>query len=117
MTDVLERLGYDISFLGDNTWAVNAAPALPGNVNAIELLPMIVADCAETGQEAGASLLEPAALSMARSAAIRPGQELSAEETDSLIAALMSSSQPTFTPDGLKTFSILNSNDLTKLLS
>ncbi len=117
MTDVLERLGYEISFLGDNTWAVNAAPSLPGNVNAVELLPQIIADVEESGEEPGIKLLDQAALSMARSAAIRPGQEQSETDSDALIAELMSLPQPMYTPDGLKTFTIINDNDLSKMFA
>ena len=72
-------------------------------------------DILETGEVPDENLLKPAALALARSAAIRPGQNLSAEEADSLIASLLSLPHPGFTPDGLKTLEIVDTERLAKL--
>ncbi len=115
--DLIERLGFDISFLGDNTWAINAVPSLPTATNPIEALTRMVADIEDTGEMPETALIEPAALCLARSAAINPGQALSADETDALIAGLFSSAHPSYTPDGLKTYTIISNAELTKMFS
>lgn len=112
---LLRRLGFDVSFLGDCTWAINAVPSLPGNISPADALSGLVNDILETGEVPDENLLKPAALALARSAAIRPGQNLSAEEADSLIASLLSLPHPGFTPDGLKTLEIVDTERLAKL--
>ena len=111
------RLGYQVSFLGDNTWAVNGAPALPGNQNAIEVLQRMVADLYDTGEEPGEALIRPAALALARSAAFRPNRTLSAEETEALLARLFSCPDPSFTPDGLPVIHHFREDDIQKLFN
>ncbi len=117
LTDMLERMGFQLSFIGDNTWAINAAPLFANVINPVEILSNIISDIEETGEATENILIEPVALALARSAAITPGQSLSDKETDALIAQLLSSPHPAYTPDGLKTFTILNNSDLAKFLN
>lgn len=114
ITDVLVTLGFDISFLGDNTWAINAAPAVKGNP--AETLTRIVSDVAESGELSADAIVRPAALSLARAAAIMPGRELSDTETRALVDDLMASSDAAYTPDGLRTSTILTPDAINKLL-
>lgn len=101
------RLGYDVAFLGDNVWSVNAVPSLPGNANPIESLSRMIADIDETGEVPETALIKPAALALARSAAFTQAQTLSKEETDALIGALFSCPESDYTPDGLKIIHLL----------
>ncbi|MDE6334385.1 MAG: hypothetical protein K2L77_07035, partial [Muribaculaceae bacterium] len=117
VTPLTERLGYDISFIGDNTWALNAVPSLPGNFNPVESLSRIVSDIAETGELPESAMLQPAALSLARSAAIRPDNIMNHDETDALIAALFSCADPSYTPDGLKIIHTLSNNEIQRLFN
>lgn len=117
MGPVSGRLGYEVSFLGDNTWAINGTPTLPGNQNAIEVLQRMIADLYDTGEEPSEAVITPAALSLARSAAFRPNRQLSTEETDALLARLFSCSDPSFTPDGLPIIYHLRENDIQKMFN
>ncbi|MDO4320796.1 MAG: DNA mismatch repair endonuclease MutL [Bacteroidales bacterium] len=115
VTDMLAGLGFDIAFLGDNSWAVNGVPALPGNASPAETITRILSDLEETGELPEAGLLEPAALILARSAAINPGRKLSDEENDTLVADLFRTTQPDFTPDGQRIISVITHDQLSKL--
>ncbi|MDE7474855.1 MAG: DNA mismatch repair protein MutL, partial [Duncaniella sp.] len=69
-----------------------------------------------TGEDLASSLHERIALSMARSSAIRRGQTLSATEMDKLISDLFRLPTPARTPDGKTIFTIVNLDDIAKML-
>lgn len=112
VSESLTQLGFEITFLGDNVWAIHAAPTLPGTANPCEILQQIVADLADTGDIKPEAVLKPAALTLARASAISSAQTLSADEIDALVAALLSCTEAAFTPDGLRTFTIITTDDL-----
>lgn len=114
-TATVERLGFDISFLGDGTWSISGAPSLPGHYSPGDTLRGIVADIEETGQEPTAGFFAPAATALARAAAIPAGQSLTPDENEVLVADLLRSSQPDYTPDGLRIISIISHDQLSKL--
>ena len=111
------RLGYDVSFLGDNVWSVNAVPSLPGNINPIETLNRIISDIEETGELPETALLRPAALALARSAAITPSQSLSDDEAAELVNNLVAYPEYAYTPDGLKITHLLSLHEIHKIFS
>lgn len=113
VSDLVARLGFDVSFLGDSVWAVNAVPATRGN--AIDVLTRMVAELAESGETFDELMIKPLAKAMARSQALLPGQEITPEEDEALIAALLSSAEAAYSPDGLKTYTILDNPSLSKL--
>lgn len=113
VSDLVARLGFDVSFLGDSVWAVNAVPATRGN--AIDVLTRMVAELAESGETSDELMIKPLAKAMARSQALLPGQEITSEEDEALIAALLSSAEAAYSPDGLKTYTILDNPSLSKL--
>ena len=98
--EMLARLGYDLSYLGDLTWAINGVPQHIGAGDHRETLKEIVADLAETGADAEANRRERVALAMAKAAAIKIGQVLSREEMERLISDLFKLGSPKYTPDG-----------------
>lgn len=113
VSDLVARLGFDVSFLGDSVWAVNAVPATRGN--AIDVLTRMVTELAESGETSDELMIKPLAKAMARSQALLPGQEITPEEDEALIAALLSSAEAAYSPDGLKTYTILDNPSLSKL--
>lgn len=115
VTDVVADLGFDISFLGDNTWSINGVPWLPAGTSPAETVTRMVDDIAESGETPRAGMLSSAALVLARSAAITPGTRLSAEENDSLVSDLFRTTQPDFTPDGSRIISTLTHDQITKM--
>ena len=120
MTEIAERLprlGFDVSYLGDCTWAINAVPAGVGSgFNAAETLEAIAGDAAQmTDGLADESILTPMALSMARATAIRHGRQLSSQEMDSIVADLFRCQSPGVTPDGLTILSIISNDSIADL--
>ena len=117
MLQEVKSLGFDLSFLGDNVWAINALPAVAKQLNPVELLLKMIDDVAQGTAEAGATLHHRVLLSMARAAAVQPGQQLTQAEAESLLSEFFSLPDPAYTPDGLTTFFTLDSAEITKRLS
>lgn len=100
--ELMPRLGFDISYLGDCTWSVNAFPTALADINPSQILIRIVDNTSTCGDMPDpGTLLSPLALSMARSAAIRRGRILTTEEMETLVADLFRTGEPDHTPDGL----------------
>ena len=118
ITDVIANIGFDISFIGDNAWAINGAPALLTAANPADTLMQIIDDVAQCGIEpSDKAILQPIALSMANAAAIPYGRSLSTQEMDALIADLFRCHEPALTPDGHTIMSIISDADIQKLFA
>ncbi len=115
IADTLADAGFDIAPLGDSTWSINAVPSALDKANPADILIEIVRRIAETGCTPQSGLIETISLSMAESAAINYGTNLTTEEIDVIVAALFASSSPDFTPDGLKTMVIVSFDEIGKL--
>ncbi len=112
---VLKRLGFDLERTADGEWNLTAAPGLLGNANPRESLRKVLDQLAELESIDPAAYSTPVALSMARSAAIRSGQALTAQEMDALVADLFRSSDPSYTPDGLTILTTIRDEQITSL--
>ena len=115
----LNGIGFDLSDLGGNTYAVNGVPAGIDGINPVALLQQMVADF-DMSELSLSSQLSPLtskiALRLAQSAAIPYGQVLSNEEMESIINQLFASSNVNYTPDGKNILSILPQTDIERLL-
>lgn len=107
-------IGFDLSNLGNNSYAINGLPAGLENVDQVVLIKDIVGRAIETGCEVHEEVAGAIALSLARAAAIRPGKMMSADEMDHLIATLFSCSNSNLTPDGKTIVSMLTDEELEK---
>lgn len=119
LTDIagqLEELGFRLAPLGDNTWSISGVPSAVTGSAPRDILLGIVESVTESGEELGASLYERLALSMARSSAIKRGQQLSAAEMDRLISDLFRLPTPALTPEGKTVFTIIRLDDISRLL-
>lgn len=119
LTDIapaLEELGFAIAPLGDNSWSITGIPSLLNGVNPRDTILGMIECITETGEELSASLHERIALSMARSSAIKRGQTLTSAEMDKLISDLFRLPTPARTPDGKTVFTIINLEEIAKLL-
>lgn len=109
-------LGFDLSYLGDNVWAINAVPASVGKLNPVDTLLKMIENVADETAGAADDLHRRVALSMAKAAAIQPGQPLSQAETEALLSNFFSLPDPAFTPDGLPTFFTLDTAEIGRRL-
>lgn len=117
MLDDVKAFGFDLSFLGDNVWGINAIPAAITKLNPVDTLLKMIDDVAEGTAEAGSDLHHRVRLSMARAAALQPGHVLSEAEAESLLSDFFSLPDPAYTPDGLPTFFTLDASEIAKRLS
>jgi len=113
---MLSGLGFDLSDLGGNTYAINGIPAGIEGIDPVMLLQRMVSDALEKGRGVTDEINSTVALSLARSAAIPYGQILSNEEMENLINELFACSNANYTPDGKAILCILPQSDIEHLL-
>ena len=112
----MEEMGFELTSLGNGSYAVNAIPAGLEGVNPVALVRDMVenADTSSGGiqDEIGNSL----ALSLARNAAIPVGQILGNEEMEGIINDLFACQNVNYTPDGKPILTILKQQEIDRLL-
>lgn len=113
----LSSLGFDISFLGDNSWTVNGLPSVLNDVNPRELMMAMLDMVMDSGEKLGESIRERIAFSMAKSAAIKPGQQLTSAEMDHILSDLFKLATPNYTPDGKLVLSVIATDDIARLFA
>ena len=113
---MLSGLGFDLSDLGGNTYAINGIPAGIEGIDPVMLLQRMVSDALEKGRGVTDEINSTVALSLARSAAIPYGQILNNEEMENLINELFACSNANYTPDGKAILCILPQSDIEHLL-
>ncbi|MDD2436332.1 MAG: DNA mismatch repair endonuclease MutL [Massilibacteroides sp.] len=113
MTD-LQYLGFDLSDLGNNSYAINALPAEVGGVGPAELIKDLLNQAMDNRNSVKCNLNHFLALSLGKVAAINYGKTLAIEEMDHLIAALFSCRESRLTPEGKIILSIINDEELEK---
>ena len=108
--------GFDISGLGDGSFAINALPAGTETLNATELLKDVLA---ETDGKTGIKeeIDKHIALVLARHAAISVGSELGDKEMGGMIDELFATSSPKYTPDGKLVVAIIPQEKIEGLFS
>lgn len=114
LLDDMYYIGFDLSNLGNNCYAINGLPAGVGNQSSVKLVKDIVARAIDTGCEVHEEICTALAVSLAKAAAISYGKVLSNEEMDHLMAALFSSSSSNLTPDGKTILTIITEEELEK---
>ena len=115
INDQLSELGFDIAYLGDNSWSINGIPSVINDTNPSELVSKMIDTIESSGESLETELLSKIALSMARSSAIKPGQSLSNAEIEQLIGDLFKLPTPNHTPDGKTIIASIPIADITKL--
>ena len=112
----MEEMGFELTSLGNGSYAVNAIPAGLEGVNPVALVRDMVENADTSGggiqDEIGNSL----ALSLARNAAIPVGQILGNEEMEGIINDLFACQNVNYTPDGKPILTILKQQEIDRLL-
>ena len=111
----LSYLGFELTDLGGGSYAINGVPAGIEGLNPIELVQNMVHTAIEKGCKVREEVQSILALSLAKAAAIVPGQVLSPEEMNNLVDGLLTSTMPNYTPDGKAVLSVLKEEELEKL--
>lgn len=107
-----EALGFNLRDNCDMRWSIIAVPSPLTSVSPLETIMSIIEDITERGEADVETLRKPLALAMARSAAVQPGQPLSAAEMDRIVADLFRCSEPAHTPDGQPTMTLLTNDEI-----
>lgn len=110
------KLGFDLSYIGDSAWSINAAPAALADANPRDLLMAMIDDVTSTGQDPETNIHERIALALAETAAVKSGQPLGNNEMDRITGELMKLPTPTYTPDGQRTFTLLTIENLNRMM-
>jgi DNA mismatch repair protein MutL len=111
----LERMGFDITPLGQGSFALSGIPAGIDCANEMQLVRDVVAEAALHEGSLGESLHAVIATSLARSTAIPEGQLLNNDEMEHLVAALLSCQNANYTPDGKPISHIIADSELCNL--
>lgn len=111
----MENMGFVLSPLSGNDWAVNAIPAGLDGVDATAMVHQILDSVDNGGMPVKKRILEHLALTVARSAAIPVGRTLMQEEMDILMADLLRLPDPNYTPDGKTIITVIPMEQINKL--
>ena len=112
----LSAIGFDLSDLGQGSYAVNGIPAGIEGIDYVQLLHNIIDEAVHCGTESPEVLTQTLALSMARHAAIPQGQVLSNDEMENVVNGLFACSNVNYTPDGRRILYILPQQDIEQRL-
>jgi DNA mismatch repair protein MutL len=111
----MEKMGFVLSPLSGNDWAVNAVPAGLDGVDPSSMIQHIIDTVDNGGMPVKKRILEHLALTVARSAAIPVGRVLMQEEMDILVADLLRLSEPNYTPDGKTIITVIPMDQINKM--
>lgn len=113
--DKVAEIGFEISFLGDNSWAVNGVPSLLGKLNPVTTLVRMIDNVAEGTETADTDLNHRIALAIAKASAVTSSTDMSDVEVEALLSDLFRLPSPGYTPDGMKVVSTINIDDIARL--
>ncbi|MDP4278429.1 MAG: DNA mismatch repair protein MutL, partial [Bacteroidota bacterium] len=114
LSDDLQALGFLFDMSGESV----KVSAIPVDSQGLQLEPLVLDlmhAVSETGINQPSEHSERLALKMANKAAIPYDHMLSQEELDNLVAKLMDTSEPTYTPDGKRVYCWVTQEALQKL--
>jgi DNA mismatch repair protein MutL len=115
LMDDLDAVGFDLSHLGNNAYAINGTPAEITNVDPVQLVHNMIDKSIDSGSDVKEEIRESLALSMANAAAIAYGHTLSAEEMNRIVDQLFASSTYKHTPDGKTIISLFEDDVIEKM--
>lgn len=111
----LEHLGFELTPMGQGSFAVNGVPAGTEGLDPITMLKEMIGHLDEYLGSSGSEIHKQLALSLAIQAALPEGQVLSNEEMESLINRLFLCQNVNYTPHGKRITHILPQRDIETL--
>ena len=112
----LVDMGFELTDLGANSYAVNSIPADVEGISVTALITDMLAAAREKGSSIKDDINHRLASSMARHAAIPQGQVLSNVEMENIVNQLFACSNVNYSPDGKNILCILKQQEIEKLL-
>src|SRR5690554_6588702 len=98
VSEELEALGFELSELGNRSFAIQGVPSEIEYNNPTELVRGMISNSMETDTDVKAEVQESIALSLANMTAIPYGRGLTSEEMLLIVSQLFASKEPTYTP-------------------
>ncbi len=114
MMQKLKGMGFDIEEFGKNAIVVNGVPSDAGEREPEELVQSLLEAAREERNDPNDGQAQRIALGLARSSAVRQGQNLSEPEMSDLIDRLFACEQPYYTPDKKATIVTFTLDELAK---
>ena len=114
LMDDLEALGFELSPLGNHTFAIQGVPSEIDHVDASLLIRAIIGKSMDAESDVKAAIQETMALSFAGMAAIPYGRVLTSEEMLLTVSQLFATKTPAYTPDGQKIIGLISDADMEK---
>ncbi len=111
----LSFLGFELTSLGGGSYAINGVPAGIEGLNPSELVKNMVHTAIEKECKVKDEVENILALTLAKSAAIVPGQVLTNDEMNSLVDSLFALATPNYTPDGKTVLHVLEESEIEKI--
>lgn len=115
LMDDLEAVGFDLSHLGNSSYAINGIPSEISNIDAVQLIHSMIGRSVDSGSDVKEEIQEAIALSMANAGAIPYGHKLSDEEMNRIVDQLFASPTHKHTPDGKTIISLLEDDVIEKM--
>ena len=115
LMDDFEAVGFDLSNLGNNSFAINGVPSEISNVDSVKLIHDMITKSVEGGSDVKEEIQESLALSMANAAAIRYGHKMTLEEMGKIVDQLFASPSHKHTPDGRTIISLMEDDAIDRL--
>lgn len=110
-------LGFEISDLGNSSYAINSLPSMLSGQEAKPFVQMMIDSVKDHNTNAKNEISENVALSLAEISAISSGKSLQTEEMIELINSLFACPNHHFTPDNKPIITIITNEDLDKLFN
>jgi len=110
----MEALGFELSNLGNHSFAVQGVPSEIENGDPSLLIRSMIGKSLETGSDVKSDIQESIALSLANLTAIPYGRTLTSEEMLLMVSQLFASRTPTYTPDGQTVVTVISDADIEK---
>lgn len=115
LLDDFSHLGFDISNMGGGSFAIQGVPEGIAGLSPSQLVSDMLSCALERGGVSKDDIHSGMARTMARSAAIVVGEVLSAEEMAKLMNDLFACEMPGYTPEGKKTYVVVEDDEIGKL--